>query len=309
MPLPTHLPAPRLLPASQIPALRWGIFGPGWIAERFVQSLLQHSHQRIVAVGSRTRHHAQAFADSFGIPRAHGGGISALVNDPNVDVVYIATPHNYHFPAALAAINAGKHVLVEKPLALNAQQVQGLAEATAALMTAMVVLEGKRPLTTRIQVKPADRDLLKKTHSRLTVGSVLSRRDMLHIALMSSENRAAAALSRYAPGGRPGFLRQMNRKAHRLGMRHSHFVDPTGLSPRNVASAQDVARMARAAWHFPLIRRFSTDKGEVVYPGHGRLVYHSSNGLIHNHHWRIQLQKTGFTNEAGHWATAWCCAR
>ncbi|PLR35485.1 oxidoreductase [Chimaeribacter californicus] len=132
MPLPTHLPAPRRLPAAQIPALRWGIFGPGWIAERFVQSLLQHSHQRIVAVGSRTRHHAQAFADNFGIPRAHGGGISALVNDPNVDVVYIATPHNHHFPAALAAINAGKHVLVEKPLALNAQQVQGLAEAAAA---------------------------------------------------------------------------------------------------------------------------------------------------------------------------------
>nr|WP_246814618.1 serine hydrolase [Nissabacter archeti] len=181
----------------------------------------------------------------------------------------------------------------------NSARAYPLASLTK-LMTAMVVLEGKRPLTTRIHVKPTDRDLLKKTHSRLTVGSVLSRRDMLHIALMSSENRAAAALSRYAPGERPGFLRQMNRKARRLGMRHSHFVDPTGLSPRNVASAQDVARMARAAWHFPLIRRFSTDKGEVVYPGHGRLVYHSSNGLIHNHHWRIQLQKTGFTNEAGH---------
>ncbi len=181
----------------------------------------------------------------------------------------------------------------------NSTRAYPLASLTK-LMTAMVVLEGKRPLANRIVVKPADRDLLKKTHSRLTVGSALSRRDMLHIALMSSENRAAAALSRYAPGGRPGFLRQMNRKAHRLGMRHSHFVDPTGLSPHNVASAQDVAKMARAAWHFPLIRRFSTDKGEVVYPGHGRLVYHSSNGLIHNRHWRIQLQKTGFTNEAGH---------
>jgi D-alanyl-D-alanine endopeptidase (penicillin-binding protein 7) len=181
----------------------------------------------------------------------------------------------------------------------NSARAYPLASLTK-LMTAMVVLEGKRPLTTRLQVNPTDRDLLKKTHSRLTVGSVLSRRDMLHIALMSSENRAAAALSRYAPGGRPGFLRQMNRKARQLGMRHSHFADPTGLSPRNVASAQDVARMARAAWHFPLIRRFSTDQGEVVYPGHGRLVYHSSNGLIHNHHWRIQLQKTGFTNEAGH---------
>ncbi|QCR36070.1 serine hydrolase [Nissabacter sp. SGAir0207] len=181
----------------------------------------------------------------------------------------------------------------------NSAHAYPLASLTK-LMTAMVVLDSHRPLGNRIQVKPADRDLLKKTGSRLTVSSVLSRRDMLHIALMSSENRAAAALSRYYSGGRPGFLRQMNRKARALGMRHSHFFDPTGLSPRNVASARDVARMARAAWHYPLIRRFSTDKGQVVYPGHGRLVYHSSNGLIHNHHWRIQLQKTGFTDEAGH---------
>ncbi|QCR36071.1 Gfo/Idh/MocA family protein [Nissabacter sp. SGAir0207] len=132
MALPTRLPSPRALPANRIPALRWGIFGPGWIAERFTQSLLQHTHQKIVAVGSRTRHHAQAFADNFGIPRAHGGGIGALVNDPNIDAVYIATPHNHHFPAALAAINAGKHVLVEKPLALNAQEVQALTEAAFA---------------------------------------------------------------------------------------------------------------------------------------------------------------------------------
>ncbi|MGK2695911.1 D-alanyl-D-alanine endopeptidase [Serratia surfactantfaciens] len=168
------------------------------------------------------------------------------------------------------------------------------------LMTAMVTLDSKRPLGNRMRVTPADRDLLKKTHSRLTIGSVLSRRDMLHIALMSSENRAAAALSRNYPGGRRAFVVKMNQKARAIGMKRARFYDPTGLTPRNVATARDLLQMVNHAYRYQTIRRFSTDRQRVVFPGRGQLVYRSSNGLINNAAWKIQLQKTGFTNEAGH---------
>ncbi|AOE99445.1 peptidase S11 [Serratia surfactantfaciens] len=168
------------------------------------------------------------------------------------------------------------------------------------LMTAMVTLDSKRPLGNRMRVTPADRDLLKKTHSRLTIGSVLSRRDMLHIALMSSENRAAAALSRNYPGGRRAFVAKMNQKARAIGMKRARFYDPTGLTPRNVATARDLLQMVNHAYRYQTIRRFSTDRQRVVFPGRGQLVYRSSNGLINNAAWNIQLQKTGFTNEAGH---------
>ncbi len=181
----------------------------------------------------------------------------------------------------------------------NTTHAYPLASLTK-LMTAMVVLDSKQSLTQKITVTPADRDVLKHSHSRLTIGSVLSRKDMLHIALMSSENRAAAALSRYYPGGRRAFVRQMNRKARAYGMRNTHFYDPTGLTPRNIASAHDLAIMAKHAYRYALIRQLSTGKRYVVHPGHGQLVYRSSDGLINNKTWDIVLQKTGFTDQAGH---------
>lgn len=134
----------------------------------------------------------------------------------------------------------------------------------------------------------------------MTIGSVLSRRDMLHIALMSSENRAAAALSRNYPGGRRAFVAKMNQKARAIGMKRARFYDPTGLTPRNVATARDLLQMVNHAYRYQTIRRFSTDRQRIVFPGRGQLVYRSSNGLINNAAWKIQLQKTGFTNEAGH---------
>lgn len=197
---------------------------------------------------------------------------------------------------SVLVINASNgRVLYQK----NTARAYPLASLTK-LMTAMVVLDSKQPLRQKITVTAADRDRLKNTHSRLTVGSVLSRKDMLHIALMSSENRAAAALSRYYPGGRRAFIRQMNRKAQAYGMRHTHFYDPTGLTPRNTASAHDLAIMAKHAYRYALIRQLSTDKRYVVHPGHGQLIYRSSDGLINNKTWDIVLQKTGFTDEAGH---------
>lgn len=197
---------------------------------------------------------------------------------------------------SILVINASNgRVLYQK----NSTHAYPIASLTK-LMTAMVVLDSKQSLKQKITVTSADRDLLKNTHSRLTIGSVLSRKDMLHIALMSSENRAAAALSRYYPGGRKAFVRQMNRKARAYGMRNTHFYDPTGLTPRNTASAHDLAIMAKHAYRYALIRQLSTDKRYVVHPGHGQLVYRSSDGLINNKTWNIVLQKTGFTDQAGH---------
>jgi D-alanyl-D-alanine endopeptidase (penicillin-binding protein 7) len=180
----------------------------------------------------------------------------------------------------------------------NSRAVVPIASITK-LMTSMVVLDSKEPMTDQIEVTDEDRDYEKNTGSRLSVGSVLSREDMLHIALMASENRAAAALSRYFPGGRPAFLAAMNAKAKQLGMTDTHFENPTGLTSQNVSSARDLVKMVNAAYQYPLIRRFSTDHSYDVYTGKRTLAYNSTNALVRNPTWDIGLQKTGFINEAG----------
>ncbi|WP_114811455.1 D-alanyl-D-alanine endopeptidase [Paraburkholderia kururiensis] len=182
----------------------------------------------------------------------------------------------------------------------NSTAVVPIASITK-LMTAMVVLDSKAPLTEQIEVTDEDRDYEKNTGSRLAVGSVLSREDMLHIALMASENRAAAALSRYYPGGRPAFIAAMNAKAKQLGMTDTHFENSTGLTSLNVSSARDLVKMVNAAYQYPLIRRFSTDRSYEVYTGRRSLAYNSTNALVRgaNSTWDIGLQKTGFINEAG----------
>ncbi|MGA7777049.1 MAG: D-alanyl-D-alanine endopeptidase [Paraburkholderia sp.] len=167
------------------------------------------------------------------------------------------------------------------------------------LMTAMVVLDSKAALTEQIEVTDEDRDYIKNTGSRLSVGSVLSREDMLHIALMASENRAAAALSRYFPGGRPAFIAAMNAKAKQLGMTDTHFESPSGLTSENVSSARDLVKMVNAAYQYPMIREFSTDRSYEVYTGKRSIAYNSTNALVRNPTWDIGLQKTGFINEAG----------
>lgn len=117
---------------------------------------------------------------------------------------------------------------------------------------------------------------------------------------MSSENRAAAALSRDYPGGRTAFVAAMNAKARRLGMPHTHFVNATGLSPQNVSTARELARLVRAANGYPLIRRYSTDHQQLVYTGRGELQYVNSNRLVRYGRVQASLQKTGFINESGH---------
>ena len=186
----------------------------------------------------------------------------------------------------------------EELLAKNADQVAPIASITK-LMTAMVVLDAKLPLEEMLKISDDDRDLVMGTISRLRIGWTLSREDMLHLALMSSENRAAAALSRYYPGGRPAFIDAMNAKAAELGMIKTHFVNPNGLTSENVSTAFDLAKLVRAAGQYPLIRQFTTAPRYDVRIGRYTLPYINSNRLVGRPDWDIEVQKTGFTNEAG----------
>jgi len=186
----------------------------------------------------------------------------------------------------------------EELLVKNADKVVPIASITK-LMTAMVVIDAKLPPHEMLRINNDDRDLLMGTSSRLQIGWALSREDMLHLALMSSENRAAAALSRYYPGGRLAFIRAMNAKAAELGMTHTHFVNPNGLTNKNVSTAIDLADLVQVADQYPLIREFTTDPHYDVRIGRYILSFFNTNRLVGRPDWDIDLQKTGFTNEAG----------
>jgi len=180
----------------------------------------------------------------------------------------------------------------------NAQAAMPIASLTK-LMTAVVVLEARQDMAEELTVTAADVDRLKYSSSRLRVGTRLSRTDMLHIALMSSENRAASALGRNYPGGTSRFVAAMNAKARALGMQSTHYVEPTGLSSANVASPEDLAKLVLAAEKHALIRRYTTDRSFTIRQGRRQTVYHNTNRLTANPSWNIRLQKTGYISEAG----------
>ncbi len=185
-------------------------------------------------------------------------------------------------------------VLYEK----NADAVTPIASITK-LMTAMVALDVQPDLQEVLTISEADVDTIKGTHSRLAVGTQLTREEMLRLALMSSENRAASALSRHYPGGREAFIRAMNAKAKMLGLTDTRFADPTGLTPENVSSARDLVKLVNAAHQYPLIREFSTqDEYQVVIRGRPQ-TFRNTNSLVRNEQWNIGLSKTGFISEAG----------
>jgi D-alanyl-D-alanine endopeptidase (penicillin-binding protein 7) len=166
-------------------------------------------------------------------------------------------------------------------------------------MTALVVLEGHQSMDEMVRITSEDRDTELGSTSRLTIGTALSRGDLLHLALMSSENRAAHALGRNYPGGLAAFVRAMNAKALTLGMKNTRFVDPTGLSSRNVSSAADLTRLVMTAAADPLISRYSTHKGYAVPVGKQMLEFHNTNTLVTKADWDIAVQKTGYTRDAG----------
>lgn len=180
----------------------------------------------------------------------------------------------------------------------NAQAVLPIASLTK-LMTSMVLTDAQLPLDESITITEADVDTLKGSSSRLAVGTTLSRGEMLHLALMSSENRAAHALGRTFPGGLDRFVELMNAKAKTLGMGSTRYVDPTGLSPENRSSAKDLAALVAAAYERPLIRELSTSPSYDVDVGSRTLQYRNTNRLVSNPNWDIGLQKTGYIAEAG----------
>ena len=182
----------------------------------------------------------------------------------------------------------------------RAQQQMPIASLTK-LMTAMVILDAKLPLDETIEIIKADRDLLRLTGSRLRIGASLSRGELITLALMSSENRAAAALGRTFPGGTEAFIRVMNRKAVTLGMNDTRFADAAGLDAGNVSTARDLARLVFAAMRYPKIREASTRTNMKVRPWRklGPLRYGNTNRLLRNSRWDIQISKTGYINEAG----------
>jgi serine-type D-Ala-D-Ala endopeptidase (penicillin-binding protein 7) len=180
----------------------------------------------------------------------------------------------------------------------NPQAVLPIASITK-LMTALVVTEAQLPLDEVLTVSQDDVDTEKGSRSRLTVGTHLSRGDMLHLALMASENRAANALGRHYPGGLPAFVEAMNQKAAELGMADTHYVEPTGLSSKNQSSAHDLTLLVKAAYEHPIIRDLSTSREARVAVGKRQLQFHSTNGLVRNPSWDIGLQKTGYISEAG----------
>lgn len=167
------------------------------------------------------------------------------------------------------------------------------------LMTAMVLLDTHPDLDQPVKIADEDVDTMRNSRSRLPVGTTLTVKEMLRLALMSSENRAASALSRSVTGGKKAFVTAMNRKASSLGLKYTHFLDPTGLTTANVSSARDLAKMVMAAAQYPLIREMSTTQSYEQQIGNRMLTFNNTNALVKNEAWRIDVSKTGYINESG----------
>ena len=195
---------------------------------------------------------------------------------------------------ALVLDQNNAEVLFEK----NSNVALPIASITK-MMTGLVVVEAHQDMDELLTITDDDVDRAKFSSSRLKVGSQLTRGNMLHIALMSSENRAASALGRNYPGGLPSFVDAMNSKARQLGMKDTHYVDSSGLSKMNVASARDLGKLAMAALQHPLLRQYSTDPKAIVEASGQPMQFGNTNHLVANPGWDIGLQKTGFINEAG----------
>jgi serine-type D-Ala-D-Ala endopeptidase (penicillin-binding protein 7) len=209
--------------------------------------------------------------------------------------------HNTPDPLALKSsvalvVDANtSQVLFEK----NAHTALPIASITK-LMTALVAVEAHQDLNERLTINQEDVNLEQRVRSKLSLGTEMSRRDALQLALMASENRAANMLSRYYPGGKPAFVDAMNRKAAQLGMVHSQFVEGTGLASANVASASDLVKLVKAAKQHSIIHELSTQANYELPDAAGRVRgFHTTNRLIGNPNWDITLQKTGFINAAG----------
>ena len=235
----------------------------------------------------KVRHHATLVRASYA-PAAETVGDAEGLN-------HVHDALDLKSNVALVLDQSNSEVLFDK----NADVALPIASITK-LMTALVVVEAKQDMNEVLEITDEDVDREKFSSSRLRPGVRMTRGDMLHIALMSSENRAAHALARNYPGGLEAAIAAMNAKARMLGMNDTHYVEPTGLSVQNVASARDLAKLVAVAEKQPLLCEYSTDSKYQVAVNGREMEYHSSNHLTSNPTWDILLQKTGFINEAGH---------
>jgi D-alanyl-D-alanine endopeptidase (penicillin-binding protein 7) len=241
-------------------------------------------------------------APKVATPRKEQSGAPAGKAKPKaVAAVAPAEPVNPADPgvkssAALVIDQSSGQVIYGK----NAEAVLPIASITK-VMTAMVVLDAQLPLDETLAIDAADIDTVKNTRSKLLVGQQLTRADLLKLALMSSENRAAAALARTYPGGTVAFVESMNRKAFALGMSHTRFVDSVGTHHENVSTASDVVRMVTAAYDYELVREYTTMAQSAVElrPSGRHILYGNSNGLVRSPGWDIGFSKTGYIAEAG----------
>jgi len=203
-------------------------------------------------------------------------------------------PLDLNSSVALVIDQDTREVLLRK----NDSAVLPIASLTK-LMTGLVISEAQLPMSEMIAITQADVDTEKGSSSRLAVGTVLSRGDLLHLSLMSSENRAAHALGRSFPGGMDNFVKRMNGRAQTLGMSDTRYVEPTGLSSLNQSSANDLAILVGAAYKEPVLRELSTSHGREIEVGRRTLQYNNTNRLVKSANWDIGLQKTGYISEAG----------
>jgi len=208
----------------------------------------------------------------------------------------IAQPQIASGSALIVDLTNGKVLFSSHP-----DRMRPIASITK-LMTAMVVLDAHQPMNEMVKVDISQTPEMRGVFSRVKLNSEISRRSMLMLALMSSENRAAASLAHAYPGGYDAFIRAMNAKARALGMMHTHYVEPTGLSIKNVSSVQDLVKLLKATREYPLLGELSTTKEETAVFAHPSyaLPFRNTNHLVYKNGWHIQLTKTGYTDQAGH---------
>lgn len=259
-----------------------------------------HAHvKHHTIVTHHATHHATRVARHLAVPDAESARIAAKLDDNMADDS-VATFQPASSPKLSSAIALIYDEQSQRPLyTKKSDEVTPIASITK-LMTAMVVLDANPDMNEDVSVSDADLDSLKGTHSRLGIGTTFTRSEMLKLALMSSENRAAHALARNYPGGTAAAIAAMNAKARKLGMLHTVFRDPTGLNCENVSTASDLVKMVAAARNYKLIHQYTTTASHSVEGISGReLLYHNTNPLVKNASWEIGLSKTGFINEAG----------
>ncbi len=217
---------------------------------------------------------------------------------------HVRRRHHYRRWAAQPHLRSGEALVLDashgKVLYARRADHPAPIASISKLMTALVVAEAEQPLDQRLEVTSADRAIGRGAYSRLAIGTRLTRAQLFHLALMSSENRAAHALARNYPGGLAACIRAMNAKARALGMAHTHFVEPTGLSSHNISTPDDLAKLVMAAARSPVIRRYSTSRGYTIRSGRRLVAYHNTDLLVSLPSWHIVVQKTGFTDAAGH---------